>query len=272
MEFNKLTAIDETECLSPSQSPENSFLQPSPTKLTITKTYSNKGKFMLIVNGYNLQFLNFNRKKAIKFWRCTNRSCNVILHTNSDDTFIRFSGTITAHNDNQNAHGLSVRELADNYKISKSSAANILRRSEELLADYSSNCNKEKARQVAEQLGYTSETFKASNGWLKKFRNRYAISFRTINGESALVDNSTVEEWTQRLSTILDGFDENDVFNADETGLSYRATPDHSLVLSKEESQTADQISITVLDAIKWIDLSWENVTEKTIKNGFRAL
>ncbi|CAM4848823.1 unnamed protein product [Rotaria magnacalcarata] len=51
-----MTAIDETECLSSSQSPENSFLQPSPTKLTITKTYTNKGKFMLIVNGYNLQF------------------------------------------------------------------------------------------------------------------------------------------------------------------------------------------------------------------------
>ncbi|CAF5063826.1 unnamed protein product, partial [Rotaria magnacalcarata] len=249
------------------------------------------------------------------------------------------------------------------------SAANILRRSEELLADYSSNCNKgikrkfkdenrqkidelvfewftqqrakqipisgpilqEKARQAAEQLGYTSETFKASNGWLEKFRNRHAISFRTINGESASVDNSTVQEGTQRLSTILDGFDENDVFNADETGLFYRATPDRSLVLSKEEckggkkskerltvllcsnltgteklkpvvigksqrprcfknittsklpvtwlsnrtawmtSQTADQISITVLDAIKWIDLSWKSVTENTIKNCFRA-
>ncbi|CAF2001740.1 unnamed protein product [Rotaria magnacalcarata] len=187
--------------------------------------------------------------------------------------------------DNQNAHGLSVRELADNYKISKSSAANILRRSEELLADYSSNCNKgikrklkdenrqkidelvfewftqqrakqipisgpilqETARQVAEQLGYTSETFKASNGWLEKFHNRHAISFRTINGESALVDNSTVEERTQRLSTILDGFDENNVFNADEMGLSDRATPDRSLVLSKEECK------------------------ENTIKNDFRA-
>ncbi|CAF2117994.1 unnamed protein product [Rotaria magnacalcarata] len=152
--------------------------------------------------------------------------------------------------DNQNGHGLSVRQLTDNYKISKSSAANILRRSEEFLADYSSNSNKgikrklkdenrqkideivfewfaqrrakqipisgpilqEKARQVAEQLGCTTETFKASN-----------------------VDDSTVEEWTQRLSTILDGFNENDVFNADETGLFYRATPDHSLVLSKEE-------------------------------------
>ncbi|CAF1335548.1 unnamed protein product, partial [Rotaria magnacalcarata] len=31
MRFNKLTAIDETECLSPSQSPENSFLQPNST-------------------------------------------------------------------------------------------------------------------------------------------------------------------------------------------------------------------------------------------------
>ncbi|CAF2049990.1 unnamed protein product, partial [Rotaria magnacalcarata] len=36
-------------------------------------------------------------------------------------------------------------------------------------------------------------------------------------------------------------------------------------------AQTADQISITVLDAIKWIDLSWKSVTENTIKNCFRA-
>ncbi|CAF3678409.1 unnamed protein product, partial [Rotaria socialis] len=36
-------------------------------------------------------------------------------------------------------------------------------------------------------------------------------------------------------------------------------------------AQTADQISITVLDAIKWIDLSWKSVTENTVKNCFRA-
>ena len=33
-----------------------------------------------------------------------------------------------------------------------------------------------------------------------------------------------MEEWAQRLSMIFDGFNENDVFNADETGLVYRAT------------------------------------------------
>ncbi|CAF5156741.1 unnamed protein product, partial [Rotaria magnacalcarata] len=54
MRSKKLIAINETECLSPSQSPENSFLQPSSTKLTITKTYSNKGKFMLICFKFHL--------------------------------------------------------------------------------------------------------------------------------------------------------------------------------------------------------------------------
>ena len=175
--------------------------------------------------------------------------------------------------DNQKCNGLSVRQLADKYGVSKSSVANIFQRREEFISDYTSNCNKgikrkhkdedgqtidqlvfewfiiqrtkqipisgpilqEKARQFADQLGYSPNTFKGSNGWLDRFRNRHAISFRTISGESAFIDDSTIEEWTNRLPTILDGFEAKDVFNADETGLFYRATPDRSLVLSKEE-------------------------------------
>ena len=51
---------------------------------------------------------------------------------------------MTLIKENRNGHGLSVCELlaADQYKLSKSSAANILRRSEEFLADYSSHCRK----------------------------------------------------------------------------------------------------------------------------------
>ena len=80
--------------------------------------------------------------------------------------------------------------------------------------------------------------------------------FRTINGESASVDNSTMEEWAQRLSTILDGFNENDVFNADETGLVYRATPDRSLVLSKEECKGGkkNKERLTVLLCLNWTE------------------
>ena len=36
-------------------------------------------------------------------------------------------------------------------------------------------------------------------------------------------------------------------------------------------AQTAEQVSITVLDAVNWISLAWNNVTEQTIKNCFGA-
>jgi len=57
-------------------------------------------------------------------------------------------GKITLIKDNQNSHGLSVRALVDKYKISKSSAANILRRSEKFLVDSTSDGNKGVKRQV----------------------------------------------------------------------------------------------------------------------------
>ena len=60
---------------------------------------------------------------------------------------------VTLIKENRNGHGLSIRELADKYKISKSSAAYMLRRSEEFLADYSSNCNKGLKRKFKDENG-----------------------------------------------------------------------------------------------------------------------
>ena len=64
MASNKLTTINETECSLSSQPSENLFLQSSPVKPTISKTHWNKGNIVLIVNGYDFQRKNFNRKKT----------------------------------------------------------------------------------------------------------------------------------------------------------------------------------------------------------------
>jgi len=210
----------------------------------------------------------------------------------SDRKALTLEKKIELINDNQNGHGMPTRDLAIRYGISKSSVANIIRRKEEYLSNYVSNCNKgikrkqkddggqmidelvfewftiqrsknipisgpilqEKARQFAEQLGYLPGEFKGSNGWLEKFRTRHAISFRVISGESTSVDNSTVEEWAKRLLTIIDGFDKNDIFNADETGLFYRALPDRSLVLKKEECKGGKKSKerLTILLCSNW--------------------
>ena len=93
----------------------------------------------------------------------------------------------------------------------------------------------ERARQISLELGGASTgTFKGSNGWLQKFRKRHGIKHRVICGESATVDPAIVDDWKERLPLIIGKYAPNDVYNADETGLFFKALPDRSLVMAKE--------------------------------------
>lgn len=170
-------------------------------------------------------------------------------------------------------NGVTYRALVEKYKISLGAVTNIIKRRDEYISDYESNQNKEtkrkiksgmaqqideavyewfccqrakripisgpilqeRGRQIAEELGLPSGEFKASNGWLSRFQKRHSVAFRTISGESAAVNPDTIEEWKQRLPALIEKYDENDVFNCDETGLCFKALPDKSFVLKKEE-------------------------------------
>jgi hypothetical protein len=74
------------------------------------------------------------------------------------------------------------------------------------------------------------DDFTASNGWLQSFQKRHGIRSAMLSGEAAEVSMATVEDWKKRLSTICEGYEEKDIFNADETGLFYRTVPSRSLV------------------------------------------
>ncbi|GBN73511.1 Tigger transposable element-derived protein 6 [Araneus ventricosus] len=75
----------------------------------------------------------------------------------------------------------------------------------------------EKSRELGESLGLG--TFKTSNGWLEKFRTRHNISFKQICGEEKSVNPNEVTDWIGRLKSLLKGYDDKDVFSADETGV-----------------------------------------------------
>jgi Tc5 transposase DNA-binding domain./DDE superfamily endonuclease. len=87
---------------------------------------------------------------------------------------------------------------------------------------------KEKAMEMARNNGM--EQFCASNGWLYKFQRRHNINSRLLCGESAEVDGNIVSSWFDRLSTFYEGYSREDTFNADETGLLFRALPNRSLI------------------------------------------
>ena len=74
----------------------------------------------------------------------------------------------------------------------------------------------EKMREIVEEMDTLPGM---SSGWLHKFRNRHMIRFRQISGESVSVITTITDEWKHCLPTIVNGYNDDDVHNADETAL-----------------------------------------------------
>ncbi|PFX22390.1 Tigger transposable element-derived protein 6 [Stylophora pistillata] len=80
---------------------------------------------------------------------------------------------------------------------------------------------------VAEKLDYPE--FKASSGWLTRFKERNNLWQHKLCGESADVPEATVYSWKEHPGSIISGYAMQDIWNMDETGCLYRALPDKSL-------------------------------------------
>ncbi|CAG4935600.1 unnamed protein product [Colias eurytheme] len=90
----------------------------------------------------------------------------------------------------------------------------------------------EKAQIFSKSLGLVN--FRASNGWLEKFKGRHDLVFKKVCGES--VDNiETCNKWNSELQDLLHGYEPDNIFNADETGLFFKYLPDKSLSFKNDK-------------------------------------
>ena len=72
--------------------------------------------------------------------------------------------------------------------------------------------------------------FKASSGWLQGFKDRRGITGKTICSESKAVDDVTVQHWNEEvLLGILSGYQPQNIYYCDETGLFYSLLPSKTL-------------------------------------------
>lgn len=86
----------------------------------------------------------------------------------------------------------------------------------------------QKALQYACLLGL--DDFKASTGWLSRFKTRHGIVGKVLSGESAAADEEAASEWiSDNAASLLEQYSPSDIYNADETGLFYEMLPSTTL-------------------------------------------
>ncbi|CAM2117226.1 unnamed protein product [Caretta caretta] len=73
--------------------------------------------------------------------------------------------------------------------------------------------------------------FKASNGWLDRFKKRHTISQILVSGEIWSADKETANSYPIEFKKLLEEgcYTANQVFNSDKTGLCFKMLPDHTL-------------------------------------------
>ena len=91
-------------------------------------------------------------------------------------------------------------------------------RPEAKTCQYTGPMLQEKAMQVEKALDVPQDEFKASNGWLDRFKTRNEIKAKVISGEAGDVSEDTVESWKERLLDILQDWAPQNIWNMNETG------------------------------------------------------
>ena len=99
--------------------------------------------------------------------------------------------------------------------------------------EFNEHLIKEKGKEFAKLLGMHENEMQFSNGWIQKFkkRNQLRVYSDRLHGEAGSVSIERLPEARRKLKEIISQFnpDYDDVYNADETGLFFRMTPNQTL-------------------------------------------
>ncbi|XP_058869027.1 tigger transposable element-derived protein 4-like [Acipenser ruthenus] len=108
----------------------------------------------------------------------------------------------------------------------------------------SGNILKNKAVEFAADLNV--DAFKASNGWLDRWKKRHEIVLKRAQGEQKGADVSSGDSWVEKgLPAVLQRYQPGDVYSADQTGLYYRAQACGSRAF-KKTAHIEDRVALLV--------------------------
>ena len=104
---------------------------------------------------------------------------------------------------------------------------------------------KQKAREIGNMIGL--EGFKYLNGWVAGLKSRNGIKSRKLHGEGRSHNFEATKEGLNFLTEQLREYELEDIYNIDETALSYRLEPDKTLATQEIKGVKQCKERITVV-------------------------
>lgn len=111
----------------------------------------------------------------------------------------------------------------------------------------------EKAMQFNIQISNGEPSnFQASTGWLKRFKSRHGIRELQIEGEKLSANTTAADSFKTKFKNILntENYSLENIYNADETGLNWKALPRKTLASRKESAAPGCKISKDRITAV----------------------
>ena len=100
---------------------------------------------------------------------------------------------------------------------------------------------RQKALTIAVNEG---SNMKASYGWVQKLMRRNNIGVYFKHGDASTVSMVTIDEWKDKLTAMIEEYEEDNIFNADETGLFYSLLPSRTLAVKGKKSSQENQVRL----------------------------
>ncbi|CAG8443976.1 3299_t:CDS:2 [Cetraspora pellucida] len=136
---------------------------------------------------------------------------------------------------------------------------------------------RQKALYFATLLGVSENEFKASEGWLSRFKARAGLRNYRIHGEAESAPIEFLPHFREELKNLLKAYEPQNIFNADECGItSYNQLPVDYYYNEKAWMRqdifkgVEEPNKIDVLQAIRIVKTAWDAVSIEVIKNCWR--
>ena len=107
-----------------------------------------------------------------------------------------------------------------------------------------------------------------SEGWLQKFKARWALKEFKLHGEAGDVEQSTIDNSIDKLRAKVSEYNLKNVFNCDESGLFYQMAPDRTISPSTFAGRKSQKTRFTFLaccnaDGTERLPLMFIGISEK---------